>query len=154
MAEVLFYHLTASPLERSLPELLGRSLDRGWRVVVRAGSEPRLSWIDEMLWTHDEQSFLPHGTAAMGHAELQPIYLTTGPENPAGATVLMLAGGARVDPAESKTWDRVCLLFDGGDEAELSAARQDWLAVRDAGLTGKYWAQEGGRWIEKASTGS
>ncbi|MSU89874.1 DNA polymerase III subunit chi [Rhodobacteraceae bacterium 2CG4] len=153
MAEVLFYHLTAWPLDRSLPELLTRSLDRGWRVVVRAGSEPPLERIDEMLWSHDAQSFLPHGTAAMGHAGQQPIYLTAGPENPAGANVLMLVAGARVDPAEASRWDRVCLLFDGNDAAELEAARADWIAVRDAGLTGKYWAQDGGRWTQKAATG-
>ena len=43
MAEVLFYHLTSSPLEASLPEMLERSLARGWRVVaaLRLGGGPR-----------------------------------------------------------------------------------------------------------------
>lgn len=154
MGEVLFYHLTTSPLERSLPELLARSLDRDWRVVIRAGSEQRLAWIDEMLWTYDDQSFLPHGTAAMGHAEHQPIYLTTGTENPTAASVLMLVAGARVIPEEVPGWDRVCLMFDGDNQEELAAARSDWVTVRDAGLPGKYWAQEGGKWTQKAATGS
>ena len=35
MGEIRFYHLTERPLERVLPVMLERSLERGWRVVVR-----------------------------------------------------------------------------------------------------------------------
>ena len=41
MAEVLFYHLTESTLEDALPGLLEKSLQRGWRALVRTGSEER-----------------------------------------------------------------------------------------------------------------
>ena len=98
MAEVLFYQLTASPLEASLPELLERSLARGWRVLLRCGSEAGMASLDELLWTYSDASFLPHGTARAGHAALQPIYLTLGDENPNGANVLMLVDGARAAP--------------------------------------------------------
>ncbi len=86
MAEVLFYQLTATPLEASLPELLERSLARGWRVVLRCGSEAGLAALDAMLWTYRDDAFLPHGTAATGHAALQPVYLTLGDENPTAPT--------------------------------------------------------------------
>lgn len=153
MAEVLFYHLSTTPLERNLPEMLERSLQRGWKVVVRAGNAARLGSVDQMLWTYDDASFLPHGTSDMGHAEHQPVYLTTGTENPNGATVLMLVEGARVNPEEAAQFDRVCLIFNGNESDSLQAARADWVAVRDAGLAGKYWAQDGSRWVEKATTG-
>jgi len=152
MGEVLFYHLTATPLERSLPEMLSRALARDWRGVVRAGNAARLARVDEMLWTHDDASFLPHGTQETGFAADQPIYLTLGDENPAGANVLMLVEGARIVVQDASAYERVCLIFDGGDPDSLAAARADWIAVRDAGLSGKYWAQEEGRWTEKAST--
>jgi DNA polymerase-3 subunit chi len=150
LGEVLFYQLGASPLEASLPELLERSLARGWRVVLRCGSEAGLAALDERLWTWSDASFLPHGTAASGHAEMQPVYLTVGEENPNGANVLMLVDGARATPAEMAGLERVCLLFDGGDERAVEAARADWRAVRAAGLAAKYWAQEQGRWVQKA----
>ena len=153
VAEFLFYHLTQAPLSRALPDVLTRSLQRGWRAVVRAGAADRLGALDEMLWTHDEASFLPHGTAAMGHEAEQPVYLTAGRENPNSAKVLMLVEGARVAVEEDAAWDRTCLFFDGRAPDALQNARADWVAVRDAGLTGKYWAQEDGRWVEKAATG-
>ena len=40
--EALFYHLERHPLEVVLPQLLLRTLERGWRAVVQAGSEERL----------------------------------------------------------------------------------------------------------------
>lgn len=154
MAEVLFYHLTATPLEASLPELLDRSLARGWRVVVRCGSEPGMAALDAALWTWRDEAFLPHGTAAMGHAGLQPIYLTLGDEVPNGATVLMLVDGARATLAEMAGFERTCLLFDGHDPRAVETARADWRTIRDAGLPARYWAQESGRWVQKATSGT
>ena len=42
MTEVLFYHLEHQPLERVLPSLVEKTLERGWRAVVQAGSEERV----------------------------------------------------------------------------------------------------------------
>jgi DNA polymerase-3 subunit chi len=150
MAEVLFYHLTASPLEVTLPDLLERSLGRGWRVVVRAGSATTLAALDAGLWTWRDDSFLPHGTAALGNAAAQPIYLTAGDEVPNRADVLMLVDGARATPTEMAGFTRTCLIFDGTDERAVETARGDWRAVKAAALPAKYWAQEHGRWVQKA----
>ena len=57
------------PLERALPLLLEKTLERGWRAVVQAGSQERLDVLDQHLWTWREDSFLPHGTAKDGHPE-------------------------------------------------------------------------------------
>ena len=151
MAEVLFYHLTASPLEASLPELLERSLARGWRVVLRCGSEAGLAALDAMLWTYRDDAFLPHGTAGRRHAGAQPVYLTLGDENPNGANVLMLVDGARATIGR-----------DGRLRAHLPDLRRPrrprasrppaptGARSRAAGLPAKYWAQEQGRWVQKA----
>ncbi|HVH04272.1 MAG TPA: DNA polymerase III subunit chi [Amaricoccus sp.] len=151
MPEVRFYQLSATPLEANLPPMLEMALGRGWRVVVRCGSEAGLAMLDTALWTWRDDAFLPHGTAAAGHAAEQPVYLTLGAENPNRATVLMLVDGARAMPAEMQRYDRTCLIFDSGDERAVAAARDDWRAVRAAGLPAVYWAQERGRWVEKAA---
>ena len=51
MAEVGFYHLGNTALERALPRLLERALADGHRVVVLAGSEERVAHLDNLLWT-------------------------------------------------------------------------------------------------------
>jgi DNA polymerase III subunit chi len=153
MGEVLFYHLTQTPLEQTLPDLLGRALERGWRCVVQAGTSAAVDRLDALLWTFSDEAFLPHGTRASAHPDAQPVYLTDTDENPAGATVAMLVEGARLSVPAAQGLTRTCLLFNGHDPEALQTARADWVAARDGGLTGTYWAQEDGRWVKKATTG-
>ena len=149
MAEVLFYHLTQTPLERTLPELLEKSLQRGWRVLVKGGNADRLAFLDEKLWTYRDDSFLPHGASGEG-AEHQPVYLTIGDEEPNQANILFLVDGAAYPFEKMNSFDRVCVLFDGNDADAVSAARDDWKATTAAKLPAKYWAQEDGSWTQKA----
>src|SRR6185503_7171346 len=93
MTEVLFYHLLRKPLEKALPELLEKSYERGWRVVVQAGSEERVDALDARLWTYRDDTFLPHGTSRDSEAGNQPILLTTADGNPNGATVRFMIDG-------------------------------------------------------------
>src|SRR5262249_56145221 len=76
MTEVLFYHLQHQPLERVLPQLLERSVERGWRVIIQVASDERVDALDAHLWTYRDDSFLPHGTTREAHPSAHPILLT------------------------------------------------------------------------------
>ena len=147
--EVFFYHLERQPLERVLPSLLEKTLERGWRAVVQSGSEERLEALDTMLWTYSEQSFLPHGTRKDGHATEQPVYLTTGDEAPNGAGVRFLVDGATA--ASFEGYARIVYLFDGRDDEAKAQARADWQAAKASGVAVTYWRQnDSGRWEKMA----
>ena len=144
-AEVLFYHLERHPLERVLPSLLERTLERGWRAVVQSASAERLEALDLALWTYTDESFLPHGTARDGNTDIQPIFLTTGDDNPNGAGVRFLVEGAEAASFENVV--RLVYLFDGRDQEATGKARQQWQAAKAAGCAVTYWRQsESGRW--------
>jgi DNA polymerase-3 subunit chi len=151
MTEIGFYHLRTTPLERALPRILERALAEGHRVVVMAGSAERVDHLDALLWTYDEASFLPHGTARDGGAERQPVWLTTGDENPNGATMLVLVDGAR--SARLDGYARCCDVFDGNDDAAVTAARPRRREAKAAGHRLIYWEQSQGKW-EKRTVGS
>ncbi|MGD9740546.1 MAG: DNA polymerase III subunit chi, partial [Bauldia sp.] len=51
MTEVLFYHLPNQSLEAVLPGLLEKTIERGWKAVVQAGSADRVAALDAHLWT-------------------------------------------------------------------------------------------------------
>src|SRR5579871_974577 len=139
MTEVLFYHLSRQPLERVLPDLLERCLERGWRTVVQLGSEERRDALDAHLWTYRDEAFLPHGTVKDGSAEAQPVWLTVGDDNPNGATVRFLADG--VELPDIRPYARVVLLFDGNDGEAVQRARAAWTTVKAGGHEATYWQQ-------------
>ena len=118
---------------------------RGWRAVVQAGSKERLDAIDNLLWTYDDSSFLPHGTKRDGHAAHQPVFLTEEDGNPNAAHVRFLIEGAELVDADG--YERLVYLFDGADAEALARARTAWKSVKASGETATYWRQsETGRW--------
>lgn len=152
MAETFFYHLERKSLDDVLPGLLERTREREWKALVRVGSAERMAALDAHLWTYSDQTFLAHGTAAEGHAARQPIYLTVEDENPNGANVLFLVGGAlSQDWARLKDYARVVLLFDGRDEEALGSARAAWRNAKEAGHEVTYWKESpAGKWEKQA----
>ena len=150
MTEVLFYHLHRQPIEKVLPALLEKSLERGWRVIVQAATDERIEALDAHLWTYRDDAFLPHGTMKETEAAAQPVLLTTGDDNPNGANVRFLIDGAAV-PADAQNYQRIVLLFDGEDEDAVAAARLRWSEAKTAGFEVTYWQPDAdGRWQRKA----
>jgi DNA polymerase-3 subunit chi len=152
MGEAYFYHLTRSPLEAVLPMLLEKALAQGWRVAVRGTDPARMAWLDERLWLGPEEGFLPHGLAGGAHDAAQPVLLTVADAMPNAAACLMAVDGAEVTAEEVKRLERVCVLFDGGEEAALARARAQWRALTAAGCKARYWSEESGRWQMKAES--
>lgn len=143
MAELWFYHLERTELERALPPLLEKCLQRGWRALVRGGSPERLAHLDEAIWTFRDDSFVPH--AREGDPKRQPVWLTVEGGNPNGAQALFLIDGA--EPGDISGFERACLVFDGRDEAALQMARLRWKEAKETGVVAYYWKESGaGRW--------
>lgn len=147
--EVWFYHLERSSLDQVLPDLLEKTLKRGWKALVRAPDPRRIEQLDGWLWSFREDSFLPHGTAAEPFAEHQPVLLTTLQDNLNQAQALFLVDGA--EPGDLSPYARCIVLFDGRDEAALAQARARWKTFRDEGRPVSYWRQGEERgWEKKA----
>jgi DNA polymerase-3 subunit chi len=145
--EVWFYHLEQTSLDRALPELLEKTLAKGWRAVVRATSSERIEHLDDWLWAWRDDSFLPHGVAGEPHAKRQPVLLTNGPDNENQAQALFALDGA--EPGDLSGYARCIFLFDGGDEGAVALARSRWKTLKAAGAPISYWKQnERGGWVK------
>ena len=151
MGAVYFYHLTESPLEATLPMLIGKAREAGWRVLVRANDPTLCQRLDDLLWQGPEDGFLPHGIAGGPHDAAQPVLL--GDVESAGFDCVMSVAGADLRPEEVTALARACIIFDGQDGAALDHARGQWKALTAAGCAAQYWAQDGGRWQKKAEAG-
>jgi DNA polymerase-3 subunit chi len=146
--EVWFYHLERTGLDQALPELLEKTLARGWKALVRTAEPRRVEHLDGWLWTYRDESFLPHGTASEPAAGRQPILISTDHENPNQADALFLIDGA--EPGELAGYARCVVLFDGADEGQLTRARGLWKRLKGQGLPISYWKQQARGWEKQA----
>lgn len=147
--EVMFYHLDRQPLDAALPLLVEKTLERGWRAVIQAGSEERVSALDALLWTYKPDSFVPHGASNDGDGARQPVYLTAKDENPNRADVRFLVDGASLERYTG--YRRVVVMFNGRDELAVKDARDQWRRAKADGCGVTYWQQTAtGGWEKKA----
>lgn len=148
MTEILFYHLERKSLDAVLPGLIEKSLERGWRTLIRADTAERAEALDTLLWTYDDQTFLPHAQKGEGEPKDQPVLITTEEGNDNDANILFLVGGAPAPAWDSVTaLTRIVLLFDGRDPVALDAARVSWRGAKEAGHEVTYWKESAaGKW--------
>jgi len=144
--QVDFYQLGQTPLEQVVASLAEKLLAQDARLLIVAGDETVLARLDRMLWDQGATSFLPHGLAGGTDDARQPILLSTGPDAPNLARNLLIADGEWREAALA--YDRAFYLFDGDT---LEGARLAWklLSGRE-GVERRYWANEGGKWVNKA----
>jgi len=148
VTDISFYHLQAEPLDRALPRLLEKVLEREYRTLIRGTSEERLTSLDESLWTYKSLSFLPHGREGEGDPATQPIFLTRDEGNQNSAQVIVLIEDAPAPDID--IFDRCLYMFDGEDEGTLAAARVRWKAFKDQELSVNYYQQTETGWQKKA----
>jgi DNA polymerase-3 subunit chi len=145
--KVDFYHLTAMPLARALPQIAARVVAEGGRLLIVADTPEQRAEIDRLLWTYTADSFLPHAQLGAGDDQAQPILI---------APDVNAANRARFVAIVDGQWRDDALDFEHAfhffDDERIREARLAWkgLAERDA-VERRYWKQnEAGRWEQAA----
>ena len=141
-----FYQLGTSSPEQVIASIAGKLMGEDSRLLIVAEDDGLLARLDRILWDQGEASFLPHGIAGGTDDARQPILLSTSPDAPNLARNMLIADGQWRDAALA--YDRAFYLFDADT---LEGARLAWklLSGRE-GVERRYWAQEGGKWVNKA----
>ena len=151
MTRVDFYHLQKKTLDEVLPLLLQKAYSTGKRIKIKVGPEDRVEFINSLLWTYNDESFLPHGSKKDGFADQQPIWLSADSENPNSAAFLFLVDGAEEAAADLQNYERVFNIFDGNSAAALQQARFLWKEYKNSGCEVYYWQQNDSvKWEQKA----
>lgn len=141
MTRIDFYHLQKTPLEQVLPRLTEKAYATKKRIKILVGTEERVEFINSLLWTYNEESFLPHGSKKDGFVEDQPIFISAGEENENGAALLILVDGAEPEVSSLNNFERVLNIFDGNNEVALNNARTYWKEIKTQGFELHYWQQ-------------
>lgn len=150
MSRIDFYHLQKQTLDEVLPRLLLKAYATGKKIKLSVGTPERVDFINSLLWTFEDESFLPHGTKKDGYSELQPIYISADDDNPNNAEFLFLTDGAIAENDKLCSFERVFNIFDGNSEDSLAVAREYWQQLKTQGFELHYWQQSAsGKWEQK-----
>ena len=137
-----FYHLQKTPLEQVLPKLCEKAYATGKRIKILVGNDERVEFLNSLLWTNNEESFLPHGSKKDGFASEQPIFLSSTEDNENNAELLILVDGAMPGIDVLKTYERVLNIFDGNDDISLNNSRDYWKMIKATDGELHYWQQK------------
>ena len=145
--QVDFYHLTATPLDRALPQIAAKIVETGARLLIVSGREDQRNDLDRLLWVYRPDSFLPHAQAGAGNDTLQPILIASHVDATNSARHVALVDGDWRD--EALGFDRTFHFFE---DSHIQPARQAWRALNGReNVERRYWKQnDAGRWEQAA----
>lgn len=145
--DILFYHLTQSTLGDILPTLVERALDRFGKITIQCVSKEQRDAIDMRLWVYADEAFIGHGTEYDQYPNLQPVFLTTGQENPNDSKIRFLIEGAVCSNIDF--YQRLVVIFDGKNDEQLNLIRAQWKKYKMGNHNLTYWQQREDRCWEK-----
>ena len=149
MLQIGFYQLGEASVHDAVLMLVQKALGASKKMLIYCPS-PAATAIDDALWSHDQNSWLPHGLDKAPGAELASVWVCSDmSSNPIDADYVMLLQGA--EPDSWAGFKRGFVVFDGKSDVQLQQARSQWQKWKLQSETElAYFAQTvGGGWEKK-----
>ena len=150
MGQIDFYQIDQAGLETVLLQLIKKTLEAKKKALILCPM-PAAIKIDDVLWTHEPELWIPHGINDGKGAEHCNVWISSDMSaNRISAEYLFLLHGST--PAQWSTFTRSFYLFDGKSTTQLQRARdqwKEWHLLPDNQL--RYFTQNvSGGWNKKA----
>ena len=143
--EYNFYSLRPAGFSNTFARLIEKIYTSGKRAVVSCNSEEKMADLNRVLWTFSVNSFIPHGDQHFGFSKDQPVYFTTGIENPNSAQILVLVDSFIANPWSGFDFEKIIFAFS--DDAEASnRAEKVLLDLKKINASVNYWQQTSKSW--------
>ncbi|MEN8174263.1 MAG: DNA polymerase III subunit chi [Pseudomonadota bacterium] len=133
MTRVDFYVLEASAADdrqRLACRITEKAVKRGHRVFIHTDSPESARYLDDLLWTFHDRSFLPHGLLGRADPGVTPVIIGHGTD--AGGEHDVLINLAREIPAFFSSFERVIEPVDK-DADNRAAGREHFRFYKDRG---------------------
>ncbi len=135
MTQIDFYILTGQA-QADRFQLACRLVEKAWnaghRVCINTETQQDAAHIDNLLWTFNEQSFIPHDLAEKSHPDITPVSISVKLNKSEEHDVLVNLASSI--PECFSQFERLLEPVDK-DEKNRSASRERYRYYRDCGYT-------------------
>lgn len=138
--DITFYHLTSTPIEKTLPNLAFKIYQTGMKALILCKDAEQMENLNHILWSFSTKKFIPHGSIKDESPELQPILLSTsiGDTQNSPETVIILNSEDIEGNADFKKY--AYMFYGNEDDAEVISARKLMNTYKKLGYSVKSWA--------------
>jgi DNA polymerase-3 subunit chi len=114
--------------------LAERAIEQGCHVYVQTAAAPEAQRLDEMLWTFNDRSFLPHEVFTGQPASHPKVMILLGAEPAPASHRQLLINLTEAVPPELELYERVAEIVDVDPEKKRTA-RERYKVYRERGCT-------------------
>lgn len=135
MSRVDFYVLSDSTPDARLRfacRLAGKAFDQGKAIYVQTPSLPEAQRLDDLLWTFDDRTFLPHEVVNGNPPSHAKVMILIGEAEAPVTHRGLLINLTNVLPAALESYDRIAEIVDV-DVERKRLSRERWKVYRERG---------------------
>ena len=148
MPEIFFYKVRNLSSELFLISLIEKSISKNWNAVVLLDNIERMEELNDLLWTYDSTSFIPHGGQSDMSPEMQKVYLTCAEENPNKSEIIFSIDGVIINKPEN--WKRCVYIFNEQNLKVTEDLESYKREIQKLDYKQKYFEQDKNeKWISK-----
>jgi DNA polymerase III subunit chi len=120
MSEANFYELTKTPFFKALPKLIESVSSKGNNVLILCKNEEEVREFDNLLWTYEQLSFLPHVTNEDPDLSDTPVVISTRPIND-GRTFVLVSASLFL-PNDLSTFSKILVMYRKDNPEQIDQA--------------------------------
>ena len=152
--EVTFYHLTSTPLEKALPNLVFKIYETQERLLLVCKDSKQLQELNDILWTFSTKKFIPHGSYDEENAHMQPVLLSTSIDEKSNKPKIALLL-KNIDIEKNLDFQKYIYMFSGNEKNKDTKEYFDlYDKYQKLGYNTKLWTLDPtGKWVNDSVIG-
>ena len=146
MTEIFFYKLKNLSIELFLISLIEKSISKNWNSLVLLDNIERMEEINDLMWTFNDTSFIPHGSQSDLNPDKHKVYLTCNEENPNNSNIIFSIDGIIINQPDN--WKRCIYIFNEQNLKVTDELESYKRGIEDLNFGLKSFEQDNnGKWI-------
>ena len=145
--KAFFYNASHRDVIADIAWLTENIFKKNNKIVILCIDQETAEVVDDFLWSHREDCFIPHSVKKHGEFFFDPILVTTDLDECYEHNVLLALNGVLIKEEDWRRFAKIYYFFDDQDMKEKENARSMWKSFSSLDIECKYWINEKNKWV-------